>query len=63
MNKNIIKEMDNLEKQVDKTYQELTKTINAFKFLLKTIKKETKVKWRRNPPWENFMNKSENMTS
>ncbi len=42
MNKNIIKQMDNLEKHVDKTYAELNKTISEFKLLLKTIRKEVK---------------------
>jgi len=42
MNKNIIKQMDNLEKQVDKTYAELNKTISEFKLLLKMIRKEVK---------------------
>ena len=42
MNKNIIKQLDSFEKQVDKTHNELNKTIGEFKFLLKTIRKELK---------------------
>ena len=42
MNKNIIKQLDSFERQVDKTHNELNKTISEFKFLLKTIRKESK---------------------
>ena len=42
MNKNIIKQLDSFEKQIDKTHNELNKTITEFKFLLKTIRKELK---------------------
>ena len=42
MNKNILKQLDSFERQVDKTHNELNKTITEFKFLLKIIKKETK---------------------
>jgi len=42
MNKNILKQLDSFERQVDKTHNELNKTINEFKLLLKIIRKETK---------------------
>lgn len=42
MNKNILKQLDSFEKQIDRTHNELNKTISEFKFLLKTIRKETK---------------------
>ena len=42
MNKNIIKQLESFEKQIDKTHNELNKTISEFKFLLKTIRKELK---------------------
>ena len=42
MNKSILKQLDSFEKHVDKTHNELNKTISEFKFLLKTIRKELK---------------------
>jgi len=42
MNKNILKQLDSFERQVDKTHNELNKTISEFKLLLKIIRKETK---------------------
>ena len=42
MNKNIIKQQDLFEKQIDKNHNELNKTILQFKQLIKTIKQESK---------------------
>ena len=40
---NILKQLDSFEKQIDRAHNELNKTISEFKFLLKTIRKETKI--------------------
>tara|TARA_X000000368_G_C22811980_1_gene615090 strand:+ start:250 stop:387 length:138 start_codon:yes stop_codon:yes gene_type:complete len=43
MTKNILKQIDSFEKQIDRTHNELNKTITEFKLLLKAIRKETKI--------------------